>query len=224
MGIVKLGVLDFSPVHPGMRAEDAIGATLQLAPTVESFGYSRYWLGEHHSSSVAHSCPELLIPAIVGLTDRMRVGPAGILLGLYSPFKVAKTFKLLHALYPDRVDLGIARGGVTDDIQPLVQPLVRHGIDQDAEFKMKVAELVSYLRGTSRITFNPDVRPPDIWMLGSQTTSMQMAACHGTAFSLAKFLGKEPIDEASVFSTYRDKFLPTHHLPEPTCNIAVAGV
>src|SRR5258708_36849879 len=104
-----LGALDLSPVLPGGTPVDAIHTTLQTAPVLEGFGYSRYWLAGHHGPFVSHSSPELLVPVLAGLTKKKRVGVAGILLRLHSPVKVAKNLRLLPGLYPRRGDLGIAR-------------------------------------------------------------------------------------------------------------------
>jgi len=146
-----LGALDLSPVFAGTKASDAIEMTLKVAPALEGFGYSRYWLAEHHGPMVAHSSPELLVPVIAGLTKRMRVGTAGILLRLYSPFKVAKDFRLLHSVFPDRIDLGIARGTAREQ-----ELLLRDGVNSQVNFEQKVSDLVSFLRGTA--TADMDVR------------------------------------------------------------------
>src|SRR5712671_3615743 len=102
MSQFTLGALDLSPVPAGASPAAAIQTTLQTAPLLEGFGYSRYWMAEHHGAFVSHSSPELLVPVIAGLTKKMRVGVAGILLRLHSPLKVAKNFRLLEAVYPGR--------------------------------------------------------------------------------------------------------------------------
>ena len=215
-----LGALDLSPVFAGTRSSDSIQMTLKVAPELEGFGYSRYWLAEHHGPMVAHSSPELLVPVIAGLTKRMRVGTAGILLRLYSPFKVAKDFRLLHAVFPDRIDLGIARGTAREQ-----ELLLRDGASSDVNFAEKVSDLVSFLRGTAAMPANPlHVPPPQIWMLGRSTSSMRLATIHGTAFCFACFLAGQTVDPAAVLATYRSQFKPSADCPEPKCSIAVAGV
>ena len=216
-----LGALDLSPVFPGITSSDAIEVTLRLAPELEGLGYSRYWLAEHHGPKVGHSSPELLAPVIAERTKRMRVGVAGILLRFYSPFKVAKDFRLLHSVFPGRIDLGIARGTVPE--QELL--LLRDGPRIDVNFEKKVSDLVSFLRGTAEAPANPlDVPPPQIWMLGSSTSSMRLATIYGTAFCFACFLANPAVTPASVLSAYRSEFTPSLDCPEPKCSIAVAGV
>src|SRR5262245_27080962 len=107
---ISLGVLDFCDVLPGRDPRSAVLETAELARRAESFGYSRYWLAEHHESGAAHAAPEILTAVVAGVTRKMRVGPAGVLLHFYSPFKVAEQFRLLETIYPGRIDLGVARG------------------------------------------------------------------------------------------------------------------
>ena len=215
-----LGALDLSPVFAGTRSSDSIQMTLKVAPELEGLGYSRYWLAEHHGPLVAHSSPELLVPVIAGLTKRMRVGTAGILLRLYSPFKVAKDFRLLHAVFPDRIDLGIARGTAREQ-----ELLLRDGASSEVNFAEKVSDLVSFLRGTAAMPANPlHVPPPQIWMLGRSTSSMRLATIYGTAFCFACFLANPTVTPASLLSAYRSEFSPSLDCPQPKCSIAVAGV
>jgi luciferase family oxidoreductase group 1 len=218
---LALGALDFSTVVPGMGHTETIWNTIELAPYLESIGYSRYWLGEHHAGGVAHSCPETLLAMIAGLTQNIRVGTAGILLRLHSPLRVAKAIRLLAAVYPDRIDLGIARGGAGEDLEYLLRDRSRLPVD----FANKVTELLSYVIGPTKFVITPsDVIPPDVWMLGSNTESMQLAALNGTAFCLAHFLAAEDVNIPSIISSYRDQFKPGVRSSEPKCTIAVAGI
>jgi len=221
LAIITLGALDFSPVFPGSTPVEALWHTLELAPKLEAWGYSRYWIGEHHTQGVAHSSPDLIVSILGGLTARIRVGVAGVLLTLHSPLRVAKNFRLLHAVYPDRIDLGIARGKVDRE----VQILLRDGNLAEARFEDKVVELLGYLRGVSRAIVNPEgVRPPELWMLGSNIISMQIAAFHGTAFCLAEFLSPKSASAAAILSAYIKEFQGYGQIQAPKCSIAVAGI
>lgn len=216
-----LGALDLSPVYPGTNPADAIRLTLELPPLLEEMGYSRYWLAEHHGEIVAHSCPELLVPIIAERTRKMRVGTAGILLRLHSPLRVAKDFKLLHAIFPGRIDLGIARGKTS----PEMTALLRDGALDEVNFEGKVEELIGYLREKTEIVANPQgVPPPQLWMLGRNVTSMNLAIQHGTAFCFAAFLVEPTVDPADSIKTYQTQFIPSTDFPEPMCSIAVAGI
>src|SRR5499426_3471346 len=107
---MKLSILDQSPVIRGHDARRAIEETLALARRAEALGYHRYWLAEHHAiAALADPCPEVLLARLGAETRRMRVGTGGVLLPYYSAFRTAEAFRMLEALYPGRIDLGIGR-------------------------------------------------------------------------------------------------------------------
>lgn len=107
---LKLSVLDLSPIPAGYTPTDALSNSVDLARQAEAAGYHRYWLAEHHNTGMlACSAPELLICRIAGATTRLRVGSGGIMLPNHSPLKVAETFRVLEAMFPGRIDLGLGR-------------------------------------------------------------------------------------------------------------------
>lgn len=215
-----LGALDFCCVHEGMSPVAALKQTLDLAPALEELGYSRYWLAEHHGFLSAHSAPEMLVPLLAGTTTRIHVGTAGILLRLYSPFKVATDFQLLNALFPGRIDLGLARG-----VAPAqVEELLLEGRQGAPPYESKVRDLLGFLRGTSDVAVSPrNPAPPEVWILGTNTTSMRLAAEHGTAFCLALFF-PQTVDLRDILAEYRDRFRPGPGLQAPRWSVAFAGV
>src|SRR5262245_62831794 len=108
--MMRLGILDQSPVRSGSTPADAIQETLDLARVADRLGYHRYWLAEHHSSAgLAGSSPEVLIARVAALTSGLRVGSGGIMLSHYSALKVAESFRVLETLFPGRIDRGIGR-------------------------------------------------------------------------------------------------------------------
>ena len=110
MANLKLSVLDQSPVSAGMTPGEALQNTIDLARVADELGFHRYWIAEHHAMDVlASPAPEVLLARVGAETSRIRLGSGGIMLPHYSAFKVAETFRVLHALYPGRIDLGIGR-------------------------------------------------------------------------------------------------------------------
>jgi luciferase family oxidoreductase group 1 len=110
MNNLRLSILDQSPIISGHTPAQAIAETIKLAQAAEGLGYYRYWLAEHHAlAALADPCPEILVTRVAAATSTIRVGTGGILLPYYSPFKVAEQFRMLEALYPQRIDLGIGR-------------------------------------------------------------------------------------------------------------------
>jgi luciferase family oxidoreductase group 1 len=112
---LALSILDQSTVASGRGPAEAIRETLALARLADGWGYRRYWLAEHHNSaSHAGTAPEILIAAIAATTRRIRVGSAGVMLPHYSALKVAEQFRVLEAIAPGRIDLGVGRAPGSD--------------------------------------------------------------------------------------------------------------
>src|SRR5574341_416937 len=139
---MQLSILDQSPVISGFDARRAIEETIALARRADELGYHRYWLAEHHAiAALADPCPEVLLARLGAETRRMRIGTGGVLLPYYSPFKVAEVFRMLEALYPGRVDLGIGRAPGGD---PRTAQAVAGGGFPDANrFPQQVWELTA---------------------------------------------------------------------------------
>ena len=216
---IELGVLDQSPVRSGGSFSDAIGETIALAQATEKFGYSRYWLAEHHAAEgFAGSAPEIMVGRVAAATERIRVGSGGVMLAHYSPLKVAETFRLLEVLYPGRIDLGIGRTAVA------LAYGNRVGIEY---FPTKVADLMAFLGGRNPVTEvlagvqatpKPD-GAPDLWLLGSSSESARLAAQMGIAFSFAHFIN--PFVGGEVTQTYRGEFVANDASHEPRASVGV---
>src|SRR5512137_2038097 len=113
--MTRLSVLDQSPIRSGGTPAQALQETLELARVADGLGYHRYWLAEHHATpALAGSSPEILIGQVAARTARIRVGSGGVMLSHYSPLKVAENFRMLEALFPGRIDLGIGRAPGSD--------------------------------------------------------------------------------------------------------------
>src|SRR5271169_4720054 len=112
---MKWSVLDQSPSSAGSTQDVAIRASIALAQHCEELGYERYWVSEHHNSaSIVGTAPEILIAAIAATTRRIRIGSAGIMLPHYAALKVAEQFRVLEAIAPGRIDLGVGRAPGSD--------------------------------------------------------------------------------------------------------------
>src|SRR5215469_17948926 len=114
-GKYKLSVLDLSPVPSGSTSADALRNSLDLARLADQLGYTRYWLAEHHNlANIASSSPDIMIGQVASVTLRIRVGSGGVMLPNHAPLVVAERFKVLEALFPGRIDLGLGRAPGTD--------------------------------------------------------------------------------------------------------------
>jgi luciferase family oxidoreductase group 1 len=217
---MKLSILDQSPIISGHSAAQAIGETLKLARRADELGYHRYWLAEHHAiGALADPCPEILLARLGAETRRIRVGTGGVLLPYYSAFKIAEVFRMLEALYPGRIDLGIGRAPGGDQ---RTARAVGGGRFPDAEqFPQQVWELLGYLDGTlpedhpfRNVRVQPEGKTsPELWLLGSSDYSGLLAAQLGVRFSFAHFINAQGGD--LVTRAYRERYQSSGREPEP---------
>ncbi len=223
---LRLSVLDQSPVASGSSASQALRNSISLAQHVETLGFNRFWMSEHHAMELlACTAPEIMLARIGAETGRIRLGSGGIMLPHYAPLKVAETFRTLHALYSGRIDLGIGRapgGGPLESAAlrrwrgaPMSAP------EQDV-FPDQLSELIAFLHHGfpashpfSRVPVSPDAPgAPDIWLLGSSAWSSAAAAEYGLPYAFAHFFSPEPT--RSSITHYLSEFRPNADLGEST--------
>ena len=225
-----LSVLDLSPIDAGSTGAQALQNTIALARQADALGYTRYWLAEHHNStSIASSTPEILIESIARETARIRVGSGGIMLPNHPPLKIVETFRVLEALHPGRIDLGIGRAPGTDQVTALALRRSMEALGAD-DFPEQLAEMFAFARGEfpaghpfRSISASPsDVELPPVWLLGSSGFSAQLAADLGLAFAFAFHIN--PNNALQALHTYRESFTPSAHLPQPKTIITASIV
>ncbi|WP_409291295.1 LLM class flavin-dependent oxidoreductase [Peribacillus sp. SCS-37] len=220
---MKLSVLDQSVITSGTDARTALRNTVKLARAAEELGYTRFWVAEHHNSNgMAGTAPDILISHIASQTRRIRVGSGGVLLPQYSPFKVAENFKLLEALYPGRIDLGIGRSpGGGAETRNALNDGVKRSMN---EFPNQIRNLQGFLYGGEHdypsVTAYPESGSrPDTWLLGITQRGARMAAEHGTAFTYGHFI--TPANGRIALDYYYEHFVPSIHLKEPKANVCI---
>jgi len=226
---LKLSILDQSPVSEGQSAEEALKNTVELAQSAEKWGYTRFWVSEHHDTySLAGSSPEVLLAYLAAKTEHIRVGSGGVMLPHYSPYKVAENFRVLEGLAPGRIDLGVGRapGGMPRATIALNRSRNRN-ID---DYPEKVEELLQYLSDDLSETnplyglkASPMVKTvPELWMLGSSPTSAVLAAKMGLPYNFALFINGE--GGVSFMNHYINNFTPSNYLKKPKNMVAVFAI
>ena len=214
MALSKLSVLDQTPVIDGYRVVDAVAATVELAQAADELGYTRYWCAEHHGLlGVANPAPEVMIARLAGATKRIRVGSGGVMLPYYSSFKVAEQFRMLEALFPGRIDLGVGRAPGGD--MATARAVAAGRFDSDV-FPQQVADLTALFSGNlppghyaENVVLQPLVdTQPELWMLGSSDFGGALAAQLGIRFAFAHFIN--PQYGNAVATMYREQFQPGH--------------
>jgi luciferase family oxidoreductase group 1 len=228
--VVPLSILDLSPVAEGSSGAQSLRNSLDLARLADRLGYTRYWLAEHHNlPSIASPAPDIMIGQIAAATTHMRVGSGGVMLPNHAPLMVAERFKVLEALFPGRIDLGLGRAPGTD---PVTSYALRRRQDAggDDDFLQRFQELILFDSGGfpeghpfRAIRAMPqEVELPPIWLLGSSGYSAQLAAMVGAGYSFAHhFADHDPVD---AMLSYRNQFKPSQARATPYAILACAAV
>jgi luciferase family oxidoreductase group 1 len=224
---MRVSVLDQSTAAQSGTQDVAIRESLALAQLCDALGYHRYWVSEHHNSdSIVGTAPEILMAAIAATTQHIRVGSAGVMLPHYSALKVAEQFRVLEAIAPGRIDLGVGRAPGSDRLTAFA--LNPHA-NAAAEFPQQVHELSSWVAGKPL----PDDHPfrsigahpqgptsPEIWILGSSDYGAQLAAHFGLPYAFAYFFSDGEGVEAAL-ALYRRNYRPSARYPLPIATICV---
>ena len=220
LSTLRIGILDQSPVISGHSPRRAVEETIRLAKAAERLGYHRYWLAEHHAiAALADPCPEILLTRIAAETSTMKVGTGGVMLPYYSPLKVAEQFRMLEALYPGRIDLGIGRAPGGDQRTALAMGEGRYpGAEH---FPQQVQYVTAYLddalpsdhpfAGVKAMPAGSGA--PPVWLLGSSDYSGALAAQLGLRFAFAHFISADGGD--AVMREYRRQFQPSEREAQP---------
>jgi luciferase family oxidoreductase group 1 len=228
---MKLSIIDQSPVSSGSTPADALRNTIELAKLAEQLGYQRYWIAEHHAmESLASPAPEILIARLGAETSHIRLGSGGVMLPHYSPLKVAEQFRMLHALYPERIDLGVGRAPGGSPLEAFALRRDRHEGPIADDFPEQLVELLAFLHQDfgprhpfGRIKVSPDMPgAPNVWLLGSSLWSASAAAQLGLPYAFAHFIASQPT--RSAIERYRAEFKPSRYLSEPKVIVALGAI
>ncbi len=224
---MKLSVLDQSTSANGATQDVAIRESLALARHCDALGYHRYWVSEHHNSdSIVGTAPEVLMAAIAATTSRIRIGSAGVMLPHYSALKVAEQFRVLEAIAPGRIDLGVGRAPGSD--MRTAYALNPHA-DAANEFPQQVQDLQAWVGGLPLQEGHPfaSIRAhpmgpttPELWILGSSDYGAQLAAHFGLPYAFAYFFSDGRGVEQAL-ELYRRNYRPSGRHPHPQATICV---
>lgn len=203
-------------IRAGGNASQAIQETVELARLADSLGYERFWLTEHHNMPmIGSSTPEILIGKVAESTKRIRVGAGGIMLPNHSSLKVAECFRLLEALYPGRIDLGLGRAAGTDPHTARILNPANNFRSED--FPVKVEELQAFFSDAALTQKGPVLACPRIdtipqqWILTGGANA-SLAAKWGLGLSLPHFI--QEVKSTEGVERYRREFSPSGTFPE----------
>jgi luciferase family oxidoreductase group 1 len=226
--LTKLSVLDQSVACAGRGEDDALRDTVTLAEHAEALGYERFWVSEHHGMpTIVGTAPEVLMAAVAARTRRIRIGSAGVMLPHYSAYKVAENFRVLDALAPGRIDLGVGRAPGSD--RRTAVALNPHVSGAAEDFPQQVMDLQAWVSGAPHagLVAHPTPprpgapeRTPQVWILGSSDYGAQLAAHLGLPYAFAYFfMDGQGVEQA--LHLYRTLYRPSEHHPRPQATICV---
>ena len=226
--MLRLSVLDQTIATAGRPPRASVHDTVALAQYCETLGYTRFWVSEHHSHpTILGTAPEILISAIAATTSHIRVGSAGIMLPHYAPFKVAEQFRVLDALAPGRIDLGLGRAPGSDGLTAFaLNPLAN---ERPARFPSDVRDLLAWVSGEPLAEGHPFERlkahptgdtVPEVWILGSSNYGAQVAAHFGLPYCFAWFF-TDGRGCREALEIYRETYQPSARHSEPHTGICV---
>lgn len=223
MKSIKYSVLDQTQMRRDINAQTVFEESVELAQYTESLGYTRYWFSEHHNSrTLAGGSPEILIARIGQVTKTIRLGSGGIMLPNHSALRIAEHFKVLEAMYPNRIDLGIGRAPGGD--RKTAQLLNPSNNFDPKEYVQQIAELQFYFdveeqKKPGNIKAIPVIdTAPTIWMLTSSGESAYLAAHFGLPISFAQFISPYGVREA--LESYRENFRPSIQSVSPSTMVS----
>ena len=221
MKLARLSILDLAPVPEGSTPGEALRNSRDLAQHAEHWGYSRYWLAEHHNMvGIASAATAVAIGFVAAGTKHIRVGSGGIMLPNHSPLVIAEQFGTLDALYPGRIDLGLGRAPGTDG---LTWRALRRAPEAAEQFPQDVMELQALLSETTpgqRVQAVPGAGSHvPLWILGSSLFGAQLAAHLGLPYAFASHFAPEAL--MSALEIYRERFRPSAQLARPYAMVGV---
>lgn len=214
MKTIQIGLLDLG-INSRSNGLQYLDDFVTYARVADGLGFSRLWMSEHHMPCkvMAWTSPTILVPLLATMTERIRIGVAGVLLSLYTPEEVAAQFACWNRLFEGRIDLGVASGTVTAANDVLIT-----GSDRTQEERFE-----THLETLARLLADRDA--PPIWSLSNGPgRSMARSITYGTHMSKAVYaFGSRKRLETAQLSDYRASFEARHGRP-PRVNLLISGV
>lgn len=211
---MQLSLLDLLHVAPGQTSYQAFQDTVALSQHLESLGFVRHWIVEHHGVDYELSAdPMLMALALASRTQRMRIGVGGILLNNYSPYKIAESVKTLSMIAPDRIDIGLGQStsGSLQDLALQVDRAHKPVHDQQEKLQELLGHLYTDLPQThafAKLKVLPEIQPPLPWIMAVTANSAARAGAWGLPLALSAF--HRPEEAVGAAQAYRKAFRPAN--------------
>lgn len=214
--MIPYSVLDLAIVTSESNPAEAIRNSRDLAKHVEKYGYTRFWMAEHHNmENIASSATSILLGYVAEATQTIRVGSGGVMLPNHSPLVIAEQFGTLATMYPGRIDLGLGRAPGTDQVTAnAIRPDRMQQVQQFPENVKLLQRYLSENNQHSKVRAIPgEGTHVPLWILGSSTDSAFLAAELGLPYAFASHFAPQQLMPA--IRIYRERFKPSAQLSKP---------
>lgn len=139
--------------QPVSQAE-AIRQVVAEGVLADQVGVDYLGVGEHHRAEMAVSSPDVVLAAIAGQTERIRLGTAVTVLSSDDPVRVYERFATLDALSRGRAEVTLGRGSFTESF-----PLFGYSLDDYEALFAEKLDLFTKLQEEKPVTWTGTVRP-----------------------------------------------------------------
>lgn len=204
MTSVPVSVLDRSRTRASESPGTALRNTLERAERADALGFHRFWVAEHHAvPGIASGSPPLLMAAVAARTERVRVGSGGVMLPNHRPIVIAEQARMLEALHPGRIDLGVGRSlGFTAPVRHALG-VTEYGPEQ---FAADLGALEDFLDDAGPVTVMPsEVDSPPVFVLATGS-GLRVAAERGLPVVVG---GPVLHGDLAPLADYRERFRPS---------------
>ena len=223
--MLRVSILDQSIIPKGATASQAIANTIQLVKKAEEWGFYRFWVSEHHNSTmIAGSAPELLMVRLASETKKIRIGSGGIMLPNHSALKVAENFRLLETMYPGRIDLGMGRAPGGDRITASLLNPSNHFSEES--YLQQLEYLQAFFHDEASSPYGPllavpiSETVPEPWILSSSGGSAAIAGKFGMGLAVARFING--FAGPDMVENYKKSFKPSREMESPQTLMAIS--
>jgi len=226
---MELGITTFAETYPDPKTRETISHGERLRQVLEEIvlaeqvGLAVYGVGEHHRPDFASSSPAVVLAAAAGMTERIRLTPAVIILSSADPVRTFQDFATLDLVSRGRAELLVGRGSFIESF-----PLFGYSLSDYDELFSEKLDLLLAIRDNQRVTWSGNHRPAlheqsiyprpgqdpfPIWVgVGGSPASIVRAATRGLPVALA-IIGGNPDRFADFADLHRRTLVDSGHDP-----------